>query len=77
METNEIKNDEMVEVEIVEEVESGSGNGLLTAAIFGLGAVVGVVAYNKVVKPLVQRHKDKKEGQKLEFIEETEGDLEN
>ena len=76
MNANEIVNNE----EIMENTENlmqmtKTGNGGIFAAGVGVGAVVGVVAYNYVIKPIATKIKAKKE--KAQQIEVVETDSEN
>lgn len=57
---NEIMNNEEV-VETVEDIETNSNKAFVVAAGIGLTILVGTIAYKKIVKPLIAKHKAKKE----------------
>lgn len=61
MEDNEIMNVENEEeIMIPEEEETTSNNALLWAAVGAAATGVGVLLYQKVVKPIREKHKAKK-----------------
>lgn len=57
---NEIMNNEEV-VETVEDIETNSNKAFVVAAGIGLTILVGAIAYKKIIKPLIAKHKAKKE----------------
>lgn len=57
---NEIMNEELVTVETEEtEVKTSNNSGAKTAAIVGVSMLVGVLAYEKVIKPIGAKVKAK------------------
>ena len=60
MEDNEIMNVENEEEIMVPEEETTSNNGLLWAAVGAAATGVGVLLYQKVVKPIREKHKANK-----------------
>ena len=66
METNEIMVNEDV-IEVTEEIATASsGKGFKKAVGTGLTLLVGFVAYEYVIKPVVAKIKAKKEQQKID-----------
>lgn len=64
-----MENEMMINEEVVEEVAEvanvDSKKGLIAVAI-GVTALVGVIAYKKVVKPMIAKRKAKKQNTEIE-----------
>lgn len=56
-----MENEKIMDVEIIE--NAGNGKTMKVIAGVGLAGVAGVVAYKFVVKPIMQKFKDKKEAE--------------
>lgn len=61
MEMNEIVSNEEIVETADEIVEAASGRGAWFIGGFGLGVVVGIVAYEYAVKPMIARIRARKE----------------
>lgn len=75
METNEIKVNEDVVMEAVENIApNGSINGVTVAVGFGLGILAGGIAYKYVLDPLIKKRKAAKKKKKEEEIDASDVD---
>lgn len=62
MEEEIMNNEEVYEITEEEEVvDQKSHKGLVAIAVAGAAALVGTIAYKKIVKPLIAKRKAKKE----------------
>jgi flagellar biosynthesis/type III secretory pathway M-ring protein FliF/YscJ len=67
----EIMNNEEV-FETVEDIETNSNKAFVVAVGIGLALLVGTITYKKIVKPLIAKHKAKKE---LEASDDCDEDI--
>lgn len=75
MDTNEMKVNEDVVVEVSEKItNAGNGKALKIAGGVGLAALVGIGIYRYVVKPIAARRKAKKDLQ-MEELEAVDTDV--
>lgn len=72
MEPTEIitNNEEVIETAAEEIAAAGSRNVMKYAAAFGLGAIVGIVAYEYAIKPLRAKCMARKEAQRPIIVTE-------
>lgn len=72
MEEEIMNNEEVFETTEEEEVvDQKSHKGLIAIAVAGAAALVGTIAYKKIVKPLIAKRKAKKElAEVTDYLEE-------
>lgn len=70
MEPSEIiaDNEEVIETAAEEIATAGSGSILKYAATFGIGALVGIIVYERALKPLCRRLREWREDRKDNVI---------
>lgn len=78
-----METEEVVESPEEEEVVEKSNKGLIALAIAGVAAIGGTIAYKKLIKPLIEKRKAKKEhdalitsGDDCEFVYESDDEEE-
>lgn len=71
---NEIINNEEVLETTEEIVAENSNKGLVAVAAIGATLIVGTLVYKKIVKPLIAKHKAKKEQEAEDDRYELSGD---
>lgn len=74
MEPTEIitNNEEVIETAAEEIAAAGSGNAMKYVATFGIGAIVGIIAYEYAIKPLWAKCMTRKEPQRPIIVTEAE-----